>query len=91
MIPSKAAQSLLSLLRETGQYVPPVRERNGKGLAHAIWLLEGIHKEYIEEEKAHRWLGYAQAILVTEDIADLSSMKHVNMVAEELGPCKERK
>lgn len=51
---------------------------SGDTAEHARWMLEGISKGYIQHEKAHRWLGYAQAILVMEDSGTLSEMKIIN-------------
>jgi len=61
--------------------VLPERSASGVGKAHAAWMLKGISEGYIGDEKAHRWLGYAQAILVQEKLASLADMKRANMRA----------
>ncbi len=54
------------------------RDPNGKTLAHARWMLNGISVGYIQFEKAHRWLGYAQAIIVSHGAATLDELKDIN-------------
>ncbi|NOX49193.1 MAG: hypothetical protein GXP16_01485 [Gammaproteobacteria bacterium] len=44
--------------------VTPKRSDDGKGIRHACWMLEGIASKYVQNDKAHRWLGYAQAIII---------------------------
>lgn len=53
----------------------------GVGSGHAIWMLDGIQKGYIQREKAHRWLGYAQALLVSGGILTLDEVKTINREA----------
>ncbi len=53
-------------------------DQDGVTIEHALWMLEGIALGYIQHEKAHRWLGYAQAILVTTGTVTLEQMKRVN-------------
>ena len=57
------------------------RKPSGKGITHARWMLEGIEAGYIQGEKAHRWLGYAQAIVVECNAATLDEMKAANHAA----------
>lgn len=58
--------------------VEPIQNTTGTGPQHAAWMLRGIAEGYIQYEKAHRWLGYAQSILVVEKFASLGDMKKVN-------------
>ncbi len=58
--------------------IPTIKDSRGKLIGHAKWLLIGIASEYIEGEKAHRWLGYAQALMVLHEKASLSDMKQSN-------------
>jgi hypothetical protein len=44
-------------------------------------MLNEIKALRIEGEKAHRWLGYAQGILVQRRAATLEQMKEVNVNA----------
>lgn len=78
MNPQKAAGSILNLLD-----CPSKRWPSGKTIEHARWMLEGIEAGYIQHEKAHRWLGYAQALIVTNDVATLDEMKRVNHDTDE--------
>lgn len=53
---------------------PVVASEDGAGLPHAAWMLFQIpHMEDVE--KANRWLGYAQAILVYEGVFSLQEMR----------------
>ena len=54
------------------------RDAKGKSSEHASWMLYGIAWGYVEEEKAHRWLGYAQGILVSNTIFSLEAVKKIN-------------
>lgn len=65
-------------LERTPPKLKPMRAPNGEGLNHAKWLLTGILMGYIEGEKAHRWLGYAQAIMVNECVITLDDAKQIN-------------
>ena len=59
----------------------PVRNDEGNTVEHALWMLHGITNGYIQHEKAHRWLGYAQAILVVREYIDLTTAKNCNRQA----------
>ncbi len=61
-----------------GEGFKGVRDRTGLGVHHALWMLEGIALGYVQYEKSHRWLGYAQAILTGEKLFSLDQMKNVN-------------
>lgn len=54
------------------------RSTSAIGVPHAIWMLEGIADGYVQHEKAHRWLGYAQALLVSDDVITLDQAKEIN-------------
>ena len=69
----KVAQTLLDDVGFTAK-----RDEHGRTVEHALWMLLGIASGYIQNEKAHRWLGYAQGILVHTDIVTLSDMKDAN-------------
>lgn len=73
----KAAHNTLTLVLERSRYGAK-RDLCGKTPGHAIWMLKGIQDGYIEGEKAHRWLGYSQAIVVIEGILSLSTCKNIN-------------
>lgn len=57
------------------------RDPEGKTIEHARWMLGGIIAGYIQHEKAHRWLAYAQAIIVLNGSATLNDMKAANKAA----------
>lgn len=56
----------------------PVRSEKGIGIRHAVWMLDQVIDGYVAYEKAHRWLGYAQAIVVVEGGATLAQLKDIN-------------
>jgi len=58
------------------------RAADGRGLSHAVWMLEGIGLGYIQHEKAHRWLGYSQAIIVELKLLSLEEMKNINLKSD---------
>ena len=57
------------------------RSETGEGANHACWMLEGIREGYIQHEKAHRWLGYAQGLLVSHGMLTLDEAKSINQRA----------
>ena len=59
------------------------RDPDGKSIEHAAWMLQGIAMGYVQHEKAHRWLGYAQAIFVAEELLTLNDVKEINKSAGE--------
>ncbi len=54
------------------------RDPSGRTVNHAKWMLEGIAWGYVTGEKAHRWLGYAQAIVIENSWATLDFIKDLN-------------
>ena len=60
-----------------------LRDPYGLTLEHAAWMLHGIIGGYIQNEKAHRWLGYAQAMLVLIKIVTLAEIKYLNKEASK--------
>lgn len=53
----------------------------GQGIDHAGWMLGQIEGGEVTGEKAHRWLGYAQALLVAGDWVTLEAIKDINHAA----------
>ena len=47
-------------------------------LAHAYWMLTLIAHGDIVDEKAHRWLGWAQALLSCHNVTTLETLKAIN-------------
>lgn len=80
MITQKAAQRILELFENSAtlQDNPPVKDTTGRTLSHAFWMLKGIASGYISGRKSHRWLGYAQALLVTHNAMQLHQCKTFN-------------
>ncbi|MEE9395289.1 MAG: hypothetical protein V3W41_22585 [Planctomycetota bacterium] len=57
------------------------RCHTGMGIEHAGWMLTEIGLGNITGEKAHRWLGYAQAIVVNFGYLSLYDCKNINHAA----------
>lgn len=57
------------------------RDPEGRSLAHAVWMLLEIYWSKVTGNKAHRWLGYAQALLISHRWATLDQMKQANLEA----------
>lgn len=74
-----AALMTMELLPES---IVVERDDTGASLEHAHWMLHGIASGYVQHDKAHRWLGYAQAIIVLMGVASLECMKDVNKEAK---------
>ncbi|MBW2675105.1 MAG: hypothetical protein JRD89_17130 [Deltaproteobacteria bacterium] len=77
----KAAREMRQIIKNCDPAFEPARSEDGKGVDHALWMLEGIIAGYIQHEKGHRWLGYAQAICVVEEVGTLDDMKQTNVSA----------
>lgn len=60
---------------------PGKRDPEGRSLEHAVWMLLEIYWRKIDGNKAQRWLGYAQALLVMHDRVTLDQMKEANLEA----------
>jgi len=50
----------------------------GRGIGHAWWMLNEVKIGGVVGRKAHRWLGYAQGILVQTELAELKTMQDIN-------------
>ena len=49
---------------------------------HVKWMLEGIVMGYIQHEKAHRWLSWAQGVIYCNQLSvDLDTFKNINKEA----------
>ncbi len=62
-----------------------VRDLTGRSKEHAMWMLHGIGAGYIMGDKAQRWLGYAQGILVCLGALRLIDAKSINQEAKTKG------
>ncbi|MEW8051292.1 MAG: hypothetical protein AB2754_15900 [Candidatus Thiodiazotropha endolucinida] len=51
------------------------------GRLHVAWMLDQIESGQVSGEKAHRWLGWAQAAVVHANAGTLDEMKHINKAA----------
>ncbi len=78
----QAATNTYTIISKNCQQAP-IEERNdsGLGLCHAAWMLSEIIQGRITGEKAHRWLGWAQAAAVADGAASLEDCKYANVFA----------
>lgn len=74
----RAAEDTIDAARE---HTFSCRDEKGRKASHAIWMLEGIRDGYIQHEKGHRWLGYAQGLLVAHEVLTLDEVKGINKSA----------
>lgn len=79
----KVAEQTLTAARSKQPLLEPVRSEAGTGSAHAAWMLHGISMGYLHGDKAMRWLGYAQGVLVELEILSLPYVKKINAGAIE--------
>lgn len=80
----RAAQATLAAVNGGIELPFPVEDPEGKSLAHATWMLDLVASREISGDKAQRWLGYAQGLLVMHGKATLGQLKEVNRhVAQE--------
>lgn len=76
----KAAE--LSLLDAGGDLLPdPERDEKGVSLPHAVWLGQQILSARVTGNKAHRWLGWMQCLLVVHGWSTLERMKEASRKA----------
>jgi hypothetical protein len=66
------------------------RDEDGCGIQHAAWMLEEIVTGKIAGRKAHRWLGYAQALLVSGGWLTLDEAKLANKRASDAAALRSR-
>ena len=71
----EAAEDTLEAVRGK---LSAMRYEDGNSGAHACWMLEGIRDGYVQHEKGHRWLGYAQGLLVAFGELTLDEAKRIN-------------
>lgn len=78
MIPALAAAEMLKTFA-----IPDSFQKDSKGTAtaHLKYMLHELATGVVEGEKAHRWLGYAQGILVYTGYLTLDECKEINKEA----------
>jgi len=75
----KAAEGTLKAVEDSCGAVNVTRHYDDPtNLNHVRWMLEGIITEYIQHEKAHRWLGWAQACICQKGIATMGELAQIN-------------
>lgn len=58
------------------------RSETGEGMNHCLYMLQQIRLGFVSGEKAHRWLGWAQCMIVHAGMGSLRMMKEINLEAE---------
>lgn len=91
----EAARATLALI-DVSRF-PGERELTGRGVPHAVWMLNEIQTLNVQGNKAHRWLGYAHGILVQHGVLTLEQAKDINRriadseeTSEEIGSIASR-
>ena len=64
-------------------YYTAARDSQGMSIGHAAWMLAKISTGTLSQEKACRWLGYAQALAVVHRMVSLGTVKDINLKAEQ--------
>jgi hypothetical protein len=80
---AKAAEHTLRLFAKEHPHttVKASKSPEGIGVCHAFWMLQQICGGEVSDTKAHRWLGYAQALLVQDKYLSLDQCKIANALA----------
>lgn len=74
-----AAEGTRHMLVDSAPSLWPLKGPLSQG--HVEDMLERIESGEITEEKAHRWLGWAQAACVAAGAGTLDDMKAINLAA----------
>jgi hypothetical protein len=59
--------------------ISPIRDPFGLTLEHQLWLLTEVANSGVLGEKAHRWLSFAQGVLVSRGCVSLEDCKYANV------------
>ncbi len=78
MIPALAAVTMLNKFASPDAFQ---KDPEGLGIEHIKYMLNEIATEKVQGEKAHRWLGYAQGVLVYSGSFTLDMCKQINLEA----------
>lgn len=73
-----AARETLKLMVGSGAPWPRVEGKEEINPAHIMRMLEQVESGEIWGEKAHRWVGYAQGVLLCKTDLTLEDVKYVN-------------
>ena len=77
----EAAKGTIAANKFIENTVKAAKHSEGIGFSHAKWMLEEIAKGEMSDDKANRWLGYAQCILVVTKLASLEEVKNINITS----------
>lgn len=80
----RAAQLTLLAAENSGVELPVAcQDPEGNSLSGGLWLLHQCLSKVVTGNKAHRWLGYGQALLVVHGAITLEQAKMANKQASE--------
>lgn len=57
------------------------RSPQGNTQGHLLWMLHQLDQGEVRDDKAHRWLGYAQGLGVSLGLFTLDQCKRINQEA----------
>ena len=73
----KVVNGLRCLIEEKGDLKLPVPGRC-TDRDHLLWMLDQIDSGKITDEKAHRWIGYVQGVVVMCRMTEVEDMRDLN-------------
>ncbi len=74
-----AAMKLRDLLSEMNQQNDiEVAKKQECDIIHLVWMCYEIINGHVKSDKAHRWIGYIQGVLVMRNLTTLEKMKELN-------------
>lgn len=59
------------------------RSDEGNTQGHLLWMLHQLSAGEVRNDKAHRWLGYAQGLAVMLGLVTLEQMKLTNLGSQD--------
>lgn len=72
-IPHEILDRYASMLEATGAHVPATPEPEGRDSTHLLWMLNEIRTGAVTGDKAHRWLGYVQGMMIADNLTSVQA------------------
>lgn len=68
-------------IKNSGGPTEPIQSKTGSGYNHVAWVLSQIESGEVQDDKAQRWLGWAQGFLCACGQITLDDCKYANVFA----------